>query len=847
NKEFKTCKDAASLLKKENADIAHEKIYKIERLLDIGASKFDNEELWALLKIVRFNNSTELCIRIVDYLHKYLTDSAKLDSITHLHDIPFLLDKNDIWQTPEDVFMPTNHELLPDGLEVEIQYLHNDIVKHLNQKPGLKYWLSEVGVKEPTIQGMARKVINTYLHDTDGINHHTAFILGRYFFSIYRALSETELQTLRQKLPVVCTNNQLHPAQSCYLANAYDPELQLQNYLSPNDTSISFVSPQYAIDGHNLIEWKQFWKKIGIGEKMTKVQIPPTPTGEKISRAALLNQLPEIEAYFSFLDEKPEYNPGVRNFRNEPDQHQIRNLHAVTFIEKIENNPPFAQTFWELLIDSKIINLNKDKTEYFHRLNQQSQRGELVPTYVQFFARKKRCLPDTNNTCRVSGELFSPNLIDLVKDVFPVVNLRNLNREWAEYLGIKTQLLFSDCLRILQHCTTLPVDNNLITRIESIYRYIVETLKSHTSNEDRTEAQLWQGNLLAADNTFKNPSELYFFNLKGVPLPNNRDSFLKDSNLSYEVMLQIAMLFNLQIISADELDLKRTDEHESKELKSLLKSRVGFISKFVNYKAGELAETTRERILQRLNDITFYTCSNLEIVYTNNPNLYQRTTVAHFMAECVAFYHIQQWRQAENLMPLAKQLNNLLEIEAIEFELQLFLTLDDGSIARWLRTLGIDVRDEIGKIGEDIAFNLLTEDLRRNNPNTLLEKSENTVVVKQEQNILITLSWNNQEEETYLPYDFKMESNNGSETTTTYIEVKTTSDETNDIIYLTPAEWELMIQNPNNYIIYRIYLSAQNNYQFLRHQILPHPLQYLQEGKLKLLEITGFLNLPPND
>lgn len=847
NKEFNTTTDAARVLKKEQADIAHKEIYKIEKLLDIGASKFGNEELWALLKSVHFVNSTEVCIKIVDYLHDYLTNLANPESIAQLLDIPFLLDKNNIWQTPEDVFMPTIRELLPDGLEVEIQYLHNDIVKHLNQKPGLKYWLSEVGVKEPTIQGMARKVINTYLHDTDGINHNTALILGRYFFSIYRALSETELQTLRQKLPVVCTNNQLLPAQSCYLANAYDPELPLEDYISPNGTSISFVSPQYAINGNKLIEWKQFWKKIGIGEKMTKVQIPPTPTGEKISRTALLNQLPEIEAYFSFLDEKPEYNPGVRNFRNEPDQHQIRNLYAVTFIEKTENNPQFAQTFWTLLISSGIINQNRDKTEYFHRLNQQSKHGEVVPTYVQFFARKKRCLPDTNNTCRVSGELFSPNLIDLVKDVFPVVNLRNLNREWAEYLGIKTQLSFNDCLIILQYCTTLPVDNNLITRIENIYKYIIEILKSHTSTEDRKEAQLWQGNLLAADNTFKNPSELYFFNLKGVPLPNNRESFLKDSNLSYEVMLQIATLFNLQIISPDELKLNPTGEQESNELKSLLKSRVGFLSKFIHHKTGNLPEIKKAEMLQRLNDITFYACSNLEITYENNPNLYQRATVAYYAPEYAAFYHIQHWRNAENLMPLSKQLSVILQIQAIEFELQLFLTHDDGSIARWLRSLGIDVRDEIGKIGENITFNLLRKELKRNYPSTLFEESENSVFVKQEANILVTLSWNNQDEEAYLPYDFKIESNNEGEAITTYIEVKTTSDETNDIIYLTPTEWECMIQNPNNYTIYRVYLSAQENYQLRNYQIIKRPLQYLQEGKLQLLDITGFVNMPPNN
>ncbi|OWY20774.1 DUF3883 domain-containing protein [Sphingobacteriales bacterium UPWRP_1] len=846
NHQFNTTNDAAKILKKDGLDIAHEKIYKIERLLDIGASKFADEELWALLKSVQFTNNIETSVKLISYLHNYLKKDKDSTTFSNLHDIAFLLDENLCWRTPVDVFLPANHEILPYGLEVDVHYINDDIIQYINENIEIKMWLASIGLKEPSTVGLARKVIDTYLDDTDNIDINTAIRLGRYFFAIFRHLDEKLLTTLSQKLPVVCNVNQLTFAQLCYLSDYYKPELPLQNSLA--DNGVFFVSPEYVSKGQSLSEWKAFWKKISVSEQMIKVQIPPNLNGQKVCRTDLIRQLPEIEGYFTFLDEKPEYNLAVRNFRNEPNQHHIRNLYSVTFVEKTENNPLFAETFWNHLIEFKIININRDSTEYFHRLNQNSNRGESVPTYIQFFARRKQCLPDTNSICRVSGDLFSPDLEMLVTNVFPTVKLPNLNKEWAEYLGIKTKLTLDDCLKILEYCAKQQVNNNLISRIENTYKYMIETLKSHTSDEAHKQAQSWMGLLLAADNTFKKPSELYFFNLPNAPLPNNRESFLKDSNLQHEVMLQVATLFNLKIISANELEPLTHDEYESNELKSLVKSRLSFITKLVHFKSGEPPEDTRNRVLQTLDSIKFYICTNLEIVYSKNSNLYKKATVTYFNSEpdC-KFYYIQNWRQAENLILLSKELSKLLKFISIEIEMQLFLTLDDGSIARWLRSMGIDVRNEIGRIGENQTFELLKQEFIRNFPNTQVQESENSVAIKDGETLLLSLQWNNQNEEKFQPYDFYIETYEGETANTIYIETKTTSDETNDIIYLTPSEWEFMLKNPNNYIIYRIYLSYQNNYQLDKYHVIKQPLQYIHDARLLLLDTTGFLNSPPNE
>jgi len=844
NKEFKTTNHAAKdkKMKSENAGIANSQIWNIKLLEEIGAKGFKDSDIIALLREHNhIANTTENNIKLLNFLFK--TKHEDHDFAGYLRQTPFLLDTNLILRQPNDVFFPANQDLLPNGITFNLHFLHPDINVHLENTPQLKEWVSlSLGVQYPSKRGMAKKIIDDELEYPENIDRDKAITFGRYFFSVRSGLDDRDKLQLRQ-LPVVTTSNDLAPAIKCYLSDKYQPVLSLQNLLGNDNRDFNFVSAEYIKEGDRVEDWKRFWLQIGVEQEMKLENIPSqVNTAEKCERQQLISNFPELEAYFQYLDNRPFYNREAVQTANQQGQHQIRNLFTVTLLNYTANNYVFTKLFWQLFFDRlwKEV-LRRGRTLYFHNLNKSRNVGDEVPGYIQYFARTQKCLPGVNNTCLTSKELFSPKLAKVLSNAsdFNVIDLENISTEQSQFLGIRTMLTFEECLTLLDHCSKQDkVDAALIIQIEQIYEYVNDHFAN--SEEAKLAANQWNGLLLADNNTFQEKDSLYYLNLPNSPLPNNRQLFLKESRLSSDHLSRVFNLLGITEISTASLSFHSTNETLNNELKSLIRSRLYLLKKYIQFKRGGELKDIEVHLLKKLNGTEFFTADTLQITYPNHPEIYQNTLNCFFEAKNNRFYYLEHWRQIENIYTITRQLCLLLETEDIETEFQIFLTSDEGSIVRWLRNMGIDVRNEVGYLGEQQAFKYLAENLKLQFPNAFIIENDTEFQLRDnESRPLALLIWNNSVNESTFPYDLKLTLFDYTSPTTEaiqYIEIKTTSDENKDIIYITLSEWEFMVKNKEQYILYRIYLDYSDNYRLLSIVEIVEPLQYIIQGKLLPIE-----------
>jgi len=87
--------------------------------------------------------------------------------------------------------------------------------------------------------------------------------------------------------------------------------------------------------------------------------------------------------------------------------------------------------------------------------------------------------------------------------------------------------------------------------------------------------------------------------------------------------------------------------------------------------------------------------------------------------------------------------------------------------------------------------------------------------------------WVNEVGESGKPYDFKAKESGNEK----FIEVKGTPSSTKDIIYLSSGEWNLMVEQKDNYILIRVYNAGKSN---VCPVIIENPNQQVENGSIQV-------------
>ncbi len=221
-----------------------------------------------------------------------------------------------------------------------------------------------------------------------------------------------------------------------------------------------------------------------------------------------------------------------------------------------------------------------------------------------------------------------------------------------------------------------------------------------------------------------------------------------------------------------------------------------------------LLETEKSEILEwlveqgidlaKLKSVRSFTKRVMEVVDSNVSNEDWEQADIDEIVEDNDFEEVSIER--EIFEPTAKP--NSFDIATISAKRKIFTGESAKAEASYSKIQSEEVREDVGRWCEEFVNEFL---MSRN--------SDITEVL-----------WVNKDEETGMPYDFKIVENGVEH----YIDVKGTPSGVKDLIYLSPNEWKFMFDKNEKYSIYRVYNAGKD----ARIEIIENPADLLQKGKI---------------
>ena len=246
-------------------EIADPKIKDINNLLKVGAHEFNRQNLRdAIIRGKRFSTPDDNS-RLLDFFHKHISSISNSNERNEWHNVlretPFLLDQDNVLREPPALYFPEEKPELP--IDLPMAFLHEIIYQNkVKQNPALELWLRNLGTVSPQPIEIIRNGLFPMIEHGQ-INNHNVIPITRYIFSHQNKLIETDYQKL-SKLPLLTKGNSLREAMICYLADEYQPTLNLESHIRDD----IYVSLEYLSEYENVESWRLFWLRLKVRQDM---------------------------------------------------------------------------------------------------------------------------------------------------------------------------------------------------------------------------------------------------------------------------------------------------------------------------------------------------------------------------------------------------------------------------------------------------------------------------------------------------------------------------------------------------------------------------------------------------
>lgn len=634
------------------------------------------------------------------------------------------------------------------------------------------------------------------------------------------------------------------------------------------------------------MDWKIFFKKIGVREGITIDLIE-----EKTERQVFEKLHPEAKQYLTYLENTTAF-PSIYHSYRYSGQHYIQNFTAIEFRSHL-NGIDFSKFFWGKMIDSwEVFKQKCGNTTYYYRGGR-----DIVPSYVQYYVRNFPCIPCTDGKCYKSEDVFSPSLKSIIGTLMPVADLStSITIEQAEFFGFKRIITVVECMALLDKLSTQTPSSDLNKQVFSIYNQLnSQSSSKDTHIQEKIAAWRNKGNVLAINNTFKPIKDLYTFSVHGTAVPVNSERFIKLPSLwSFDEMKAFSDLLSIPVITFDLLEFVPEGVEKEESLRVALIKRARFLAIIHSHNSNE----NYTQVITRLNTILkatqFFQGEELNLIYKlENGDLIFNSKIDAWSGEHFKFYFTGKWRSPLTLYGLSNSICALLDLKNMEREFGLILQLAEEEILQWLIEKGYEIKhlpDE--ELFTDINDNLhnlreIEQDYHKESPYTgldieiFIEKvkvsdidyatvvpivkeftnisfatmktyvpieseqvridigrwSEDYVFnyFKKNPQVYSSITWLNESEESYSPYDFEVIENGIKR----YIEVKGTPSLSKEVFFLSSPEWEILFEHGNNYSVFRVFGAGTGTNRLERTDDLR---TLISEGKL--LSFPLQLSLP---
>lgn len=827
-------------------EIADPRIKRIDRLLSVGAAKFDPQKLRDAIRRGRRFATVPDNMRLLRFLHKKLSgdieQGERSEWLQTLQETPFLLDQSEALREPRELYFPA--ELLELPFELPMAFLHQTVFEEVvaGDAP-LRAWLEKLGLVFPKPLEIIRRGIYALI-ENEQVGRGNAVAIGRYVFKHQSGLTSDDFQVLSQ-LPLLTSRNSLRKAGLCYLSNVFGPRLPLEDLL---DEDI-FVSKEYLSEGDEPAAWNRFLSKIHARQDMELVLFDNSPAID----AKLKSDYGE---YFDFLTPHlPQYD------KNKPQR--LITLLMPRYLQYADRFD-FSMKYWDILLSERWRELaqKSSKAKFKHSIGEAS-----IPSYFQFLVQTKPYFPATDGKCYPTPLVCSSALASLVGAQLPVSTFE-LSPPQEKLLGIRSELTLDDCLGILNELASRPqqLDKG---RITALYQYM---LARRFQPEDFAANPLFGKGfqLLAVNNSFQPLGDLRYLHVPRFAEKSDSPHFVF-LDLPDEEAADCCKMFGLQVVELEGLELSSTPFQgtlQSNEFPLDWRAKLPYIATVSAARKGSPFSEEYQRLEALSDTIEFKPCSSLQLTYHKDGALiYKREVQAWRSGNFIHYLH--EWQDVRTLYDLQEVLATCFEIEGCERELGLLLSIKTELIPPWLSEQGYAVAEafEVTKELEnevipspDLPSGAVVKTtvqaagtkpfsiIKSNSPKPAQSPISQTAaeaigkwgeayvrekgVIEayyQTAGIAITLlEWVNEMAESGSPFDFLATLEDG---TFDYWEIKSTPSPNKAEYPISGNEFQHALQNEGHYFIIRI-LAAGTAMPDCK--ILEEPVQLIREGSIRV-------------
>ncbi|MFQ5447637.1 MAG: protein NO VEIN domain-containing protein, partial [Saprospiraceae bacterium] len=824
-------------------EIADPRIKRIERLLSVGAAKFDPQKLRDAIRRGRRFATVPDNVRLLNFFHQKLAEISdtgeRNEWMQVLYETPFLLDQDGALKEPGTLYFPTGLPELP--FELPMDFLHDEVFGlGVVSNTALSAWLEKLGVAYPKPGEIIRRGIFSLI-ENEQVNLSNAVAIGRYIFKNYESLTPDDFQKLSQ-LPLLTTRNSLLKACFCYLPDVFVPKLPLESLL---DEDI-FVSKNYLVEGDEPGAWNRFLSKCGARQEMELIL-------EERFFPVNLEIKNRFGEYWNFLQTHlPQFNRKAA--------HSLFTFLSPLYIRYAERYD-FSVAYWKILLGEKWRELvqKSDRARFVY-----SGGKATIPSYFQFLVQTKPYFPATDGKCYPTVQVYSATLSDLVGDWAPVSNFE-LTPQQEELLGIRSKLSLEDCFSILLVIADHPekLDKE---RLTGLYKYM---LTQRFQAEDMEACPLFGDDfkLLAINNTFQPVGQLLFLHVPRFAEKSDSPHFVF-LDLEEEAAIGFCKLFGLAVVGLKDLRLASKPFEgtiDSDVFPSDWQSKLPFIATISAAKKGQSYQHELERLTVLSKDIHFKPSASLKLTLEKDESLiYQKDVQA--WREGNGIFYLHDWQDVRTLFDLQEVLATCFEIEGCERELGLLLSIKTELIPAWLLEQGYSIPDSIElpesaksrpeapakpvvkvPVGQAKTVQPAVTAPKKPSYSPIRGKDaleigrwgEEYIREKEiignyyrEHGMAFTeIEWMNGPGESSSPFDFKVKLETGE---VHFWEVKSTPSATKAEYLISGNEFQHALRNEDAYFIIRI-LAAGTDMPNCK--ILENPVQLIREGVIRINEM----------
>lgn len=644
------------------------------KLKKIGVAAFEWMQLPALLKQsgIMSGHTTQHNIELISYLRD-ISDAGKVNDVTDtvLKSWSFILNHKSELKSPKDVFFPSANDTY--DASSTLSFIHPDLQAWLSGSPTIKEWLERLGVVEKSDLTYLEKTIipnaATYITQENAID------TIRKIFNLYLK-GDIGIDTIKQlsSLQLLTEQNNLIPANECYLSTHYRPRLALQSILAED----IFLSGGYIGEGTTHTQWKGFFLLMGINEGIDIIRYEKRLPNDTFIKMGFR------EDYFNH-----KFSPFLSTFT----AHAYKNLYTLALSEYTPRSVSFAKLFWRDVIDTMDIQeLEKPATAFWGRTGfPGNATGNEVPNYPKWFVANTACLPATTGSCLNSTAIFlnEPETIKIAGKYLPVFDGSELNADWRAFFNFKPRLELEDYLLLLTKIAEDPSGDNK-TRTQSIYEYLLENYHSwNTETQNMVVDWAKTGKLPDSSGAYKPVGELKYYSDGDASIFGNSYNFIQLSKTAqrHPDIENLLGLFQINILRQSEFKLMASDDLQPSSLNNRLKEVLPFWAKWMEKERQNGYEEMHYDLQRVFDGLEILEATELNITYSED---WQKKVAVHYSDN--RLYVLNSWLSAKVMYVLPDKLCEIFQVKRYSNEIAFLLNSSVSEIKEHFEEAGIGLQ-----------------------------------------------------------------------------------------------------------------------------------------------------------